>query len=315
MEYHEDMPAERVAPHRRSPAAQWEALAQGWDLSLAAGNKAPRTRQSYLESLQRLRQYLEDRTRPLDVSKVTRRDLEGWVADLLERWAPATASVRYRAMQSYFKWLVNEGELERSPMEGMPPPHVPEVPVPILQMDDLRRLLATCAGRTYEDRRDQALLRCLIDTGLRLSELAGLKVSDIDWDLRVLGVLGKGRRPRAVPFGNKTGLALNRYLRARDEHPAADKDSLWLGHAGPMTDRGVAKIVERRAGEAGLTGVHPHRFRHTFAHEWLSAAGNEGDLMQLTGWRSRSMLQRYASSAAAERAREAYQRLALGDRL
>ncbi len=77
----------------------------------------------------------------------------------------------------------------------------------------------------------------------------------------------------------------------------------------------MAKIVTRRAGEAGLTGVHPHRFRHTFAHEWLSAGGNEGDLMQLSGWRSRSMLTRYASSAAAERAREAHQRLALGDRL
>ncbi len=302
-------------PLRRPAAAQWEALAQGWDLSLAAANKAPRTRQSYLESLQRLREYLEWRGRSLDVRNVTRRDVDGWVADLLARWAPATASVRFRAMQSYFKWLVNEGELERSPIEGMPPPHVPEVPVPVIQFDDLRRLLATCSGRTYEDRRDQAVLRCLIDTGLRLSELAGLKVSDIDWDLRVLGVLGKGRRPRAVPFGNKTGLALNRYLRARDEHSAAGSETLWLGHAGPMTDRGVAKIVTRRAGEAGLTGVHPHRFRHTFAHEWLSAGGNEGDLMQLSGWRSRSMLTRYASSAAAERAREAHQRLALGDRL
>ena len=128
-------------------------------------------------------------------------------------------------------------------------------------------------------------------------------------------VMGKGRRPRSVPFGNRAALALDRYLRVRARHKDAREPSLWLGLKGGLTPSGIAQLVGRRGRQAGIYGLHPHLFRHTFAHRWLAAGGQEGDLQRIAGWADRQMITRYGSSAAAERAREAHRRLALGDRL
>ncbi len=103
---------------------------------------------------------------------------------------------------------------------------------------------------------------------------------DLDLDDQVVIVLGKGRRPRAVPFGRKTALALDRYLRMRASHPFAHLPNLWLGRAGAMTASGLYQVVAARGAAAGLPRLHPHQFRHSFADSWLSAGGNEGDLMR-----------------------------------
>ena len=107
----------------------------------------------------------------------------------------------------------------------------------------------------------------------------------MDLDGNVAVVLGKGRRPRACPYGRKTAVALDRYLRLRAQHRDAPLHNLWLGHAGPMGAAGIADVVKRRGERAGLPGLHPHMFRHSYAHAWSASGGNEGDLMRLAGWR------------------------------
>ncbi|HEX5401190.1 MAG TPA: tyrosine-type recombinase/integrase [Pseudonocardiaceae bacterium] len=133
--------------------------------------------------------------------------------------------------------MVLEEDVEHSPMDKTKLPQVPDKPVPVITNNGIRALLDVCRGRDFTSRRDAAIIRVLFDTGARLSEVANLVLDDIDLDVDVIHVLGKGRRPRAIPFGPKTGQALTRHLRARAAHKHADSSRLWLGTQGRWAAR------------------------------------------------------------------------------
>lgn len=299
-----------------SVSGEFSSLVDSWRRDLRARNLAPKTVKTYGESADQLAVWLD--SQGVDgPAAVTRDHIRAFMTHLLETKSPATASVRFRALQQLFNWMVDESELDASPMERMKPPTVPEQTTPVLSTDDARALLKSCASRAFVDVRDTAIIRLFLDTGMRLEELSRLRLEDVDLDQNVAYVMGKGRRPRACPFGNKTSQALDRYLRQRNRQKRSGLPALWLGVNGRpgMTDNGVGQMIRKRGAAAGMPDLHPHVFRHTFAHEWRLAGGDDDSLMRLVGWKSRQMLHRYGASAADARAREAHHRLMLGDRI
>jgi site-specific recombinase XerD len=310
---------------RQSPSLTIDDAIPSYRRHLRAGGRTDATvDRTYIPHLQKFNRFLADRGMPRDVRAIRREHIEAYL-EYLARDAvgrknrvglrPASLSLAYRSIRPFWKWLLEEDEIERSPMERMRPPIVPVEAPPVIREDQMLALLKTCEGSEFDERRDTALLRLLYDTGMRRGECANLRVEDVDWERDVVTVFGKARRVRACPFGKQTAKALDRYLRLRARHANADEPWLWLGRRGRLLDNGILQLVRRRSREAGLANVHPHLFRHTFAHEMLSAGMQEGDLLMLGGWRDRAMLSRYGASAAEERARDAYKRLSPGDRL
>ena len=131
-----------------------EVLIPSWERSLRSGNKAPKTIRSYGDSARMLAAFARDKFGITAVGRVNRDTVESFIEDQLARWKPATAAVRYRSLQQFFKWAAEEGEITANPMARMVAPIVPEVPVPVIPDDDLRKLLRACAGSAFEDRRD-----------------------------------------------------------------------------------------------------------------------------------------------------------------
>lgn len=191
----------------------------------------------------------------------------------------------------------------------LPAPKVPVKVVQALTREQIVALFRTCQDKTLLGLRDRAIIACLLDTGLRASELLSLTVEGIDRRERRTVVMGKGARERLVSFEAKTLRLLDRYHR----RAGIEAGLLFRDRTGePLSSAALYLAVRKRGRQVGLDNLHPHTFRHTTATALLEVGLQEGDVRQLMGWSRRShMLERYTQSGAADRALDARGRVRL----
>jgi len=305
-------------PDLPEPAPVDLALINSFELHLRAERLSANTLDCYLSATRLLARWTAH-TRRCGLAGLRRQDLEAWLVWLLNTartrrgrpYSPGYVNNLFRSVQQFFVWLAAAEEIA-NPMVGMKAPKVHTTVVPVLKDEQIADLLRQVEKhRDFDARRDYAILRLFLCSGVRLSELTNLTVPDVDLPNAAATIMGKGGKQRVIKFDMKTAVAIDRYLRLRAAHKqAACSPRLWLGtnHRSPLTPNGVRQMIRRRARAAGLE-IHPHLFRHNFSHRWLDAGGAEGDLMELNGWSSPQMLRRYGASARSARAQRAYDRL------
>jgi integrase/recombinase XerD len=294
--------------------ADLRTLLDSFLLRLRAERKSPQTVKSYRDGMTAFFRWCESSaTEDASLDPAT---VDAWVASLLENGAQATtARNRQLAVRRFSAWLAEEHEIPEDQLARLRPPQLDQKAVHPLSDHQLRALLKACQGPELRDKRDEAIVRLMTETGARAGEVLGLTVSDMDLIAGTAVIRrGKGGKGRVVPFGPQTGAAVDRYVRARRRHRLASTPVLWLGQGGKeFTYAALRSTLGYRADKAGIDGFHPHLLRHTAAHRWLAAGGSEGGLMAVAGWTRPDMLVRYTRARAEQRAADEARKLNLGD--
>ena len=221
---------------------------------------------------------------------------------------PSTVKTYFAYLRAFFAWCVKQGYAGASPITPIPTSEVPQDDITPFTLEQKQRLV-TAAEHSRHTARDVAVIKLMLGTGLRVSEVCGIRLEHIDLDERLITVMGKGRKKRSVPFGRKVGQALWTYMRDEARHIEAKEKKdltvpLFLADRGRntgdvMTRWGIAQIVERLNKEAEIDTARcsPHTFRHTFAIDYLRKGGNVFALKRILGHKNLDMTNKYVAYA------------------
>ena len=233
---------------------------------------------------------------------------------LRERMKAVSVHDYYGCVNRFFNWLVEEDALEHSPMVRMKPPRVPKEIIQPFSLEDIKRMLVVLSEDNLRGYRNRALILAFLDTGLRLSELAGIMLSDVDFDRGIIKVMGKGAKGRVVRVGKESQKAILKYLLQRND----SLPQLWITlDRKPMAARGIQSLIKRLGKRAGITDARcsPHTFRHTFAITCLRNGIGEFNLQCLLGHTTLQMTRKYVQTLGANDALSAHEKASPVDNL
>lgn len=288
-------------------------LLDSWLLNLRAERKSPQTVKTYGDGVRKFAAWCAEADLPPELDRPT---VNAFVSGLLDAGAEAaTARSRQLSLRRFSAWLHEEGEIDKDELAQLKPPKLDSKIVPELSEDQLKELIKACKGTEMWHRRDEAIIRLMIETGARAGEVVNMDLGDVDLKAGMVVVRrGKGGKGRSIPISPQTGRAVDRYLRSRRSHRLAETTALWLGDRGKSFNYdGLYRTLCYRADVARIPDFHPHVLRHTAAGRWLARGGSEGGLMAVAGWSRRDMIDRYTRSTSERRAAEEARRLGLGD--
>ena len=296
-------------------------LVQGYILNCRCEGKSPSTVTTYEEHLRRFLNYCQQKGIPDQPGKLNAchlRDFLWYVASEPVRWSGRPTTARrpvgkstvnhyHRVLSTFFRWVEKEELISENPLAHLKPPKVEQKAVQALSQADVEALLDRCSPRKHIGCRDRAIILVLLDSGMRVSELANLTIGDVDMKTgAVLIKNGKGGKQRLVRIGSAARKALWRYLAL---YRRGKSDRMFLTRDGEAMKASTCKLMVRRRGkDAGIPNVHVHRLRHTFAISFLRAGGDIFTLKYLLGHSSLVMVQNYLKSLNAEDAMKAHER-------
>lgn len=327
------------------PGPSIESAMESWELTLASRGRSEGTVRSYRDTVSLLASWLTYDCTCMDtedpcpaaaaestfpaarsipgVEDITTGQIRLFLVHERRRTSEGNAHKHFRNLRAYFRWVCKQKyRTTPTPVDSDDAPNVPEQEFPPLLEAEIKKLMATCKGSTFADRRDLAIIWVLVDIGPRVEGLSNIRYTpekpdshDLKLTQYRVRIRLKGGDEYWAPLGKKAAVAVDRYIRmARDRHRYSDEDWLWLGERGHLTKTGIQLMLRRRGEEAGVDNVHPHRFRRTSATMFRDAGGSEEETMYNYGWKTGAMPRHYTKATAKERAKRAHSKYSPGDR-
>jgi integrase/recombinase XerC len=267
-------------------------------------NVSPHTLRNYASDLGQFREHLlaVEKREDVPVDEIDRLTIREWMSELHADHKKASVARKLASLRTFFQFLVREGKLENNPAKQVATPKIERKFPNHLSMEDAVRFIETPNVETDLGRRDRAILEFLYATGIRVAELVGINIQDVDFRSKLVRVTGKRKKQRIVPFGEPAAQAVMSYIQETREHlllnaPITERDpnALFLNYQGTrITTRSVGRMIDKYIKRcADIHSISPHSLRHTFATHLLDSGADLRDIQELLGHARLSTTQIY----------------------
>ena len=317
----------------KSRAYDLDVLMRGYTLCAATEGKSSRTVIIMGTAIRVFKTFLENNNRSIDVHNISPLEIRAFILYLQQvqcftnhkftgpqtkHLSGHTINTYMRSLRAFWSWMMREEIITVNPFTKVRIPKAPEVIIATYSTEQLDKLLKCIDTLTRSGFRDWTIILLLLDTGMRVSELTGLKLEVIDLEAGMLKVTGKGKKQRTVPFGTRVQKALWKYIQRYRHQPCNSLCTyLLLNQNGdPYNVDRVRNMIYWRAKNAGIHGVRssPHTFRHTFAISYLRNGGDVFSLQKILGHSSLEIVRMYVNLAEVD-IKAAHRRFSPADNL